>query len=305
MQTRTLAPPSGDQYEIVDGIRRAIVTEVGATLRAFSVAGIDIVDGFDEHAMSTAGRGQVLAPWPNRLEDGSYTFDGCACRAALDEPELGNAIHGLVRWLPWRTVHRSAHAVRLSCVLHPQPAYGWRLALEVEYRLDAHGLTVAAEATNRSVASAPFGIGFHPYLSAGASTVDDALLTVRARRRLLTDERGLPRGSEEVAGTTFDFSSARPIGGARLDTAFTDLDRDPDGRATIRFEAPRPVAVWMERPFAYAMVYTGDTLDPPSRRRRGVAIEPMTSPPNALRTGTDLIRLEPDTPWSAEWGIEA
>jgi galactose mutarotase-like enzyme len=51
-------------------------------------------------------------------------------------------------------------------------------------------------------------------------------------------------------------------------------------------------------------VYTGDTLGELQRRRRGVAIEPMTCPPNALRTGTDVIVLQPGHEWTARWGIE-
>jgi aldose 1-epimerase len=51
------------------------------------------------------------------------------------------------------------------------------------------------------------------------------------------------------------------------------------------------------------MVYTGDTLEPADRRRTGIAIEPMTCPPNAFRTGVDLIELEPGATWRGTWGI--
>lgn len=305
MATPTLALPSGDQHEIVADGRRAVVTEVGATLRSFSVDGVEVLDGFDDNEMSSAGRGQVLAPWPNRLQDGSFRFGGREGRAALDEPERANAIHGLVRWLPWRVLHKTAGAVSLTCVLHPQPAYPWRLELEVGYRLDAGGLTVSASATDRSDIVAPFGIGFHPYLTAATPMIDDATLMIPAKRRLLSDSRGLPTGDEPVEGTDLDFIVPRRIGGSKIDTAFTELERDAHGRASVQLAGARAVRVWMDRSFGHVMMYTGDTLTPASRRRRGIAIEPMTCPPNALRTGTDLIRLEPDAPWGAEWGIQA
>jgi len=92
-----LLPPSGEQHRIHHGSREAVVTEVGATLRSFTVGGVDVVDGFAVDEMSSAGRGQVLAPWPNRLEDGRYSLYGVDANAALDEPSRNNAIHGLVR----------------------------------------------------------------------------------------------------------------------------------------------------------------------------------------------------------------
>src|SRR5919198_2731580 len=105
--------PSGEQHEIRYGDHVAVVAEVGATLRAYAVAGADVVDGFAIDEISPAGRGQVLAPWPNRLDGGLYTFEGRVGHAAIDEPERGNAIHGLVRWLPWQVGSKAEDAVVL------------------------------------------------------------------------------------------------------------------------------------------------------------------------------------------------
>ncbi|HEY6379895.1 MAG TPA: aldose epimerase, partial [Candidatus Dormibacteraeota bacterium] len=167
ISTTTFPPPSGVQYELRSGAHRAVVTEVGATLRAYTVDGVDVIDGFDLAEVSPGGRGQVLAPWPNRVGDGRYTFGGRAGQAALNEPARRNAIHGLVRWLPWQPVSQAANSVLLRCVLQPQPAYPWRLDLSLEYSVAEDGLTVSAEATNLTDSTAPFGIGFHPYLTVG------------------------------------------------------------------------------------------------------------------------------------------
>lgn len=300
-----VSPPSGVQYEIRRGSHRAIVTEVGATLRHYSVEDADIIDGFGVEEWSPSGRGQVLAPWPNRLDGGKYRFEGRDGRAALDEPELQNAIHGLVRWLPWRTTLKSADGVELTCVLHPQPGYPWQLDLEVEYRLDGTGLTVGARARNASDVPAPFGIGFHPYLTVGMA-IDDALLHIPARRWLVTDDRELPTGEAPVAGSDRDFGEPRTVGSLRLDTGYTDLVRGPDGLARASVASPdggRRVTLWVDSSFRYLMVYTGDTLKDASRRRCAVAIEPMTCPPNALRSGTDLLRIEPGGVVEGRWGV--
>jgi aldose 1-epimerase len=232
-------------------------------------------------------------------------FEGQTGRVALDEPELSNAIHGMVRWLPWAPVSRSRDAVRLGCVLHPQPGYPWRLQLRVHYQLADDGLTVTADATNLTDVVIPFGIGFHPYLTVGTPTVDTAELLVPARRRVVTDARGLPVAEVDVAGTEFDFTIRRQVGSEDLDTAYADLVRDDDGRAHVQLQDPggRRVELWVDNTFRYLMAFTGDTIQPVGRRRKGIAIEPMTCPPNAFASGTDVIHLSPRQSWRCQWGI--
>jgi aldose 1-epimerase len=297
-------PPTGEQFELRHGDRHAVVTEVGATLRSYSVGGRAVLDGFDVGEPAPAGSGQVLAPWPNRLGDGRYTFAGRTGTAALDEPEKGNAVHGLVRWWPWTRTSGDDETVVLACSLHPQPGYPWHLRLQVSYRLDADGLTVSTSATNVGDGPAPFGLGFHPYLTVGTPTVDSTRLRVPARRRLVTDGRDLPTGDEPVDGTPFDFITARAIGALQLDTCYTDLAAGDDGRTVVELDGPdgHGVALWMEGDFRYVMVFTGDTREP-AAQRRSVAVEPMTCPPDALRSGTDLIRLDPGDTWAGRWGI--
>jgi aldose 1-epimerase len=293
------------QYDIGHGRHQLVVTEVGATIRSYTVGGSPVLDGFDVDAMCDSGRGQVPAPWPNRLGDGRYSYDGLHATAALDEPDRHNAIHGLVRWMAWHMVSRAQNVLVLGCTLHPQPGYPWRLALVNEYRLGRDGLTVSCTVTNLDATPAPFGIGFHPYLTL-STPIDSTSLAIPARKRLVTDERGLPTATTSVTGSAFDFSAPRWIGDTVLDTGFTDLRRDADGMARVELDdtaGGRGVTVWMDEHFAYVMVFTGDTLEPVTRRRGSIAVEPMSCPPDALRSGVDLVRLEPGASWSGRWGI--
>ena len=302
-----VSPPSGEQHAIEHGQARAVVTEVGATLRSYTVGGRAVVDGFDETEICRDGRGQVLCPWPNRLGDGSYSFGGRRAQAALDEPARRNAIHGLVRYQAWSLKGRAQNAVTLGCVLQPQPGYPWRLALDVEYRLGRSGLTVRAEATNLDTEPAPLGVGFHPYLTVGTPDLDTARLHLRADRQLRTDDRGLPVGDDPVLGSESDFAVPRPIGPTRLDTAFTGLGRDGDGLARVELRHPDAdtrVTLWMDSAFRYVMLYSADRVAAADRRRRALAVEPMTCPPDALRSGTDLVVLGPGGSWRGTWGID-
>jgi aldose 1-epimerase len=296
--------PSGEQVEISFDGQCAVVVEVGGGLRSYSAAGRDILDGYGVDEQSASGRGQVLAPWPNRLQDGRYEFDGRSHQLPLTEPENSNAIHGLVRWVAWRIGEREPHRVVMEHVIHPQPGYPFTLELGIEYALSEEGLSVTTTARNLGSDACPYGCGQHPYLTVGTPTVDTLELQAPGRRVLVSDERDLPTGSESVDGTEYDFRAARMIGTTRLDNAFTDFARDDDGRARLRLRDPggdAAVTVWVDESYRYLMLFTGDTR--PDVNRRSLAVEPMTCPPNAFRTGDSLIRLEPGESATATWGI--
>lgn len=304
----TGTPPSGTQYRLRSGGHEAVVTQVGATLRQCLLDGQPVLDGFGVDERSPDGRGQVLAPFPNRLAGGRYTFGGRTCQVAMDEPERGNAIHGMVRWLDWTEVSFTEQDVVLACVLRPQPGYAWELSLQVGYHLSADGLTVASSVSNTGVEPAPFGIGFHPYLGLGVP-VEGLELQMPAQSHSPVpadpDERPTP---VDVAGSHLDFRAARAIGPEVLDTVFGDLARGDDRRAVVHLADPagaRGVRLWVDDAFAYLMVYTADGVFPAERRRRAVAVEPMTCPPHAFRSGADLVTLGPGESWSGAWGLTA
>ena len=296
-------PPSGEQIELVHGSQRAVAVEVGGGLRTYDVDGVAVLDGYDEHEMVTAARGQPLVPWPNRLHGGRYTWDGTEHEVPLDEPDKGNALPGLTRFRAWRPVERSAEAVTLTLRLHPSPPYPFCLDLTARYALTDDGLVVEHTATNVGADAAPYALGTHPYVSVGGP-VDDALLTVPADRWLPTDEDQIPTGTEPVAGTAYDFRAARRIGPLQVDHAFTDLHRDGDGRTRLRLEGlQQRVEVWADEGFGWLEVFTGDSVPQPQRRRRGLGVEPMTAPPNAFVTGEGLLRLAPGDTATHRWGV--
>jgi len=294
--------PSGDQYWLeVDG-QEASVVEVGGGLRTYTLDGVDVLDGYGVDDIADGGRGQNLIPWPNRIADGKYSFAGADLQLALTEPSRHNASHGLVRWANWTVRAQEDDRVVMELVLHPQPGYPFTLELAVEYRLGAGGLSVATTATNGGDRPCPYGAGAHPYLTVGTDLVDDAVLLLPAETRLEADSRGIPTAAVAVEGTSFDFREAGPVGDRVVDHAYTDLTGNeavlaaPDGQ--------RRVTLWWDASYRWVMVFTGDTLVP-SRRRRGLAIEPMTCAPNAFVTGDGLRVLEPEESWTTVWGIAA
>jgi aldose 1-epimerase len=294
---------SQGELELVAEDQRVVLDEVGGGLRSYSARGREVVDGYPAGEPSTSGRGQVLIPWPNRIEDGSYEFDGQSHQLELTEPENQNAIHGLVRWEPWTVAEHESHRVVIEHELSAPQGYPFTLHVSIEYALALDGLTVRTSATNTGESACPFGSGFHPYFTVGTETVDSAVLHLPADTVLGSDERGLPLAAASVEGTEYDFRRPRPIGSTTFDHAFTELVRDTDGLARVALGG-RPgtgLEVWVDQAYGYLQIFSGDPL--PDVNRRSLAVEPMTCPANAFRTGEGLIRLDPGASFTGAWGI--
>lgn len=302
--TRRAASPNGQIVTLTAGGYRAGIAAVGAGIQSLSHDGVDLVLPFDPDRVPHAYAGKTLVPWPNRIDGGKYVFDGQAYEVPVNEASTGTALHGLVVWSEWEVADRSVNAVVLEHLLHGQPGYPHQLLLRAEFTLDAEsGLTVRVRAANAGRTPAPYGVSSHPYLTVGGKPVDNCEVAFSAAQVLMTDERLLPLALKETTGTDFDFSRPRLLGSMSLDHAFTGLPeggwqvslRDPaTGKATVLSSPAGAGATgWLQ-------VYSGEELG-----RRGMAVEPMTCPPNAFNTGTDLVVLEPGEDHVFSYSISA
>jgi aldose 1-epimerase len=297
-------PPSGAQYEIRHEDQHAVIVEVGGGIRSYRRGERDVLQPYGVGSMCDGAHGAPLIPWPNRLGDGQYRFDGTDYQVALTEPEKHNAIHGFLLWRSWSATDREADRITMSTQLYPLQGYPFQLAIQVSYALSDDGLTVVTTATNTGEHIAPYGAGQHPYLSPGNDVLDNCTLRLQAATRIVTDPaRQLPTGTEPVAGTAYDFNEARPIGSLAIDYAFTDLTRDDSGRARVELTAPdgHTAITWVDENYPIIELFTADTLAP-ERQRRSLGTEPMTLPPNGFQTNTGVIRLAPGQTHSCRWG---
>ena len=297
--------PSGEQIAIAHGDQRAVVTEVGATLRTYVKGGVSVIEGFAGDEVPTGARGQVLYPWPNRIGDGQWMFSDRVAKPTVNDVEQATALHGVVRWRPFRVDSVNQNRCVLSLLLHPTPDYPFLSEIAVAYHLGSLGLTVTTTVTNRDEVPIPFGLGFHPYLAVGTPTIEGAELDVPARAYVAVNSRQLPTGEIlPVAGHPLDFTRAKSVNGHELDVTYTELMRDDFGLATValRDRSGGEVELSMDRNFPYVQIFTGDTLEH-GRRRTAVAVEPMTCPPDALRSGKDIVVLEPGQHWAGSWRL--
>ena len=185
--------PSGEQIAIAHGDQRAVVTEVGATLRAYVKGGVPVIEGYAGEETPTGARGQVLFPWPNRL-GGRWGFSDRAAEPEVNDVEHATSEHGIAAWRPFRVDAVNQNRCVLTLLLHPSPGYPFLTELAVAYHLGKNGLTVTTTVTNRDDVPVPFGLGFHPYLAVTTPTIEGAELEVPARNYVAVDDRMLPTG---------------------------------------------------------------------------------------------------------------
>lgn len=308
-----MTPASGTQTILRAGGYGAVIASVGATLRALTFEGRDLIIPFGAEQMRPEMRGALLAPWPNRTADGRYDFDGHTHQLPINEVGTRNASHGLVSWQDFDVYAPSADSVALTTTLQPQPGYPWRLRIESRFSLGDDGLTQEVSATNLSESPAPFGVGGHPYLVAGESfrsAVDDWQLEVPATRVcLITQDRMLPIGVVDVgspAGDGFDFRTLRRIGSRELNNAYTGLTRNGGAGARVRVTgvSGQGVEIILSEDCKWVQVYTADG-SPGASYRAAVAVEPMTCPPDAMNSKCDLMVLAPGKTKRASWTIRA
>jgi aldose 1-epimerase len=306
MSEQTVAPAlSGTQWVIEADGHRAVLVEVGGGLRTYAADGREIIDGYGTDEIPPACHGQLLAPWPNRIRDGQYTFAGEAQQLAITEPDKNTAIHGLVNWSRWHAVEETPGAVTLQFDMPAQVGYPWPLRLRTRWSVGTDGLRADHEVTNTGAQEVPFGFSVHPYFQFPGVPVDDITLRVPGRTRVLADARLLPIGAVKVAGTEYDYAEPRRVGEAVLDTTFGDIEHDADGTSAVTLTAPsgESIAVWADGAFHWWQVFSSDTLSG-ERHRRALAVEPMTCPPDAFRSARDLITLTPGQTWTASWGVK-
>jgi aldose 1-epimerase len=298
----------GEEYRIAHGHYTAVVTEVGGGLRQLRHDDRDLVVPYDEGRVRPLYRGALLVPWPNRVVDGRYTFDGVEHQLPLTEPEHGHALHGLVAWERFEPREVTPGAVTLAHRIVPQAGYPFSLEVVVRYALDDDGLTTTVVARNTGEQRAPYGVGSHPYLVAGPGAVDDWTLELPADRVMqVTADRLAPVGLTAVADTALDFRERRRIGSLEVDHAFTGLAPGRDGQVRARVLTDDGTGVgcrWDPAALPWVQVHTADR-PAPEPSRLGLALEPMSCAPDAFSSGLGLVVLEPGGEHHAQWTVAA
>ena len=297
-----LKPFTGNQYTIHAGEWRAVVTELGASLRTLEWRGTDIVVPFDPDKPMPCCNGWILAPYPNRVTDGRYTFEGTTYQMPIDEPDRHCSLHGYAYRYMWTLEDLRDDAVTLSWRMPALQGYPFDITVTATYRLTVVGLDVTIAVRNNGAVDAPWAVSVHPWLFNGHHTTGDAIqadndrcrLELHAAEHVTVDDCLLPTGTEPVAGTMYDLNDGPTLAGRPFDDAWTGLERAADGTTSAVFTRPDGVKVTLigDHTITSWQVCTG-TGFPEETHQPGVAVEPMTAYADAFRTGRDLVTLAP------------
>jgi aldose 1-epimerase len=232
----------------------------------------------------------LLYPWANRVGAERFQVAGREVRlppdaAPVHHDEHGLPIHGLLAGYPAWRVHAAEHRDDRG-LLRAEMRFGADLLalypfphdLAVDVVVDPGGVEVVTTVMATGRVHVPIAFGWHPYLVLPGVPRSSWVLELPARRHLLTDERGLPTGATERVP-----AERAPLGLRMFDDAYDEL-----GDPVLAIEGGgRRIAVTVGDGYRVAQVFApaGDDV---------VALEPMTAPADALRTGRGLRLLPPE-----------
>lgn len=245
-------------------------------------------------------KGAQLAPWPNRIQDAVYEFEGATYHPVKNfRPQGGHAIHGTVAFETAKLASKTPVDGTMELTISSKGWQGYPFPLKMSFRfsLDAKGgFRMETEIANTGKGRCPVGHGWHPYFRLGDS-IKPNLLQLPDGKRLPMTERAVPDGTRQTWNA---FAKPAPIGEDFLD-ACVELSAK-SGRVSTRLvdtDLDLSLELWQEAgpgKYGYVQVFTHP-------RRHCLAIEPMTCAPNAFQNGMGLVVLEPGQSLVAACGV--
>lgn len=297
------------ELTLTRGNLRLVVSPYGASLRGLSRRDTPIITSYSGAQNKLGGQGDVLIPFPGRVREGRYTFEGQTYQMVKNDKETPNAIHGFLRTVIWDQDNVTENSATFSTAFDADahPGYPFPLRAEVTYTVTETGMTCAFVAQNTGTTDAPVAAGFHPYFTVGSGLINADTLHVPFGATLEYNDNLIPTGRVlPVPGTDFDFRQPRTVGDTIFNTCYLQPTRDSDGWTRIRLSDAadgRAVTVALDPSFNYVVLYSGDPL-PASHRRRALAIEPMTCASDAFNhPDWGLAVLKPGEALSGTWKV--
>ena len=268
----------------------AVISTEGAALIGLSVDNFNLIEPNTRDGLYA---GKILAPWPNRIKDGKYTFNKKDYQLPINEVSKNNSLHGLVANCHWEVILQDQSKVILQHLLNQPDIYPGKLQLQVSYEIIEQGVEISVLSENVGDISAPYGVSIHTYLVAGALVKNyELLLQLPSDQFLEVDaERLLPIKLQPVTGANFNFVSLKKISNLFIDHAFKYSSDYPRSILLLNADGQGAEVIFDEQS-KWIQIHTADR-DLRADSRMAVAIEPMTCPPDAFNSGIDLIVLEP------------
>jgi aldose 1-epimerase len=236
-------------------------------------------------------KGSKLFPFPNRINQAQYTFEGKNYSLEKNFPQENNAIHGLVLETNFTVKNELANEAeaRLELTYRSEGdsrGYPFRYELSITYTLSPTGFSCTTKAINTSDTEMPVGDGWHPYFKTGIQ-LNDLFLQLPSDEILETDEKLIPTGKLIKSD---QFLKSSQVGSHLFDTCYKVKGENKIVETELYDKAKDlRIILWQETgkdKYNYLQIYI-----PPQRDT--IALEPMTCAPDAFNNSMGLIILKP------------
>jgi len=257
-------------------------------------------------------KGSILAPWANRIENGTYRFGKKEYALNINMKKENTSIHGYLFDKPLKSVSAHAGPSAAEVTLHhdfggTDPGYPFPMSINLTYRLDAKGFSLTTVAYNRHVrgAAIPFFMGWHPYLA--VSDVSKAFVIfdnctgwnlIKVKKQNL-----IPTGNTVPFK---GFNGTKPIGGTKAvptlwDNGFkaTAAYKCPNISTRVLDPAGDTSVVWSDRRYPWVQVFTGIVK---GLGEQGIAVEPMSGETDAYNNHQGNHLLQAGESWKGTFG---
>ena len=282
--------------EIASGRNTAAISTLAASLVGLTLGSKTPIPRISQGSKSYAG--EALAPWPNRIAGGKYSFDEVDYEVAPSDG-LGNALHGLLHEVEAEVVEERSDSVQLEFQIEPSSSYPGRIQVLVNYRISEQGLEVLHTAINNGGTAAPVGLGTHPYFVVSESSY----LFVPAGEVARREPSMISNHQDELSSIGMSANRATKVSELELDHEFSKFRKSEGLAKTYLLDADGSgIQIW-QLDVDYQMIYTSPGLNFDSGVARAIAIEPQTCAVDAFNNHKGLSIMKPGESLVLNWGV--
>ncbi len=308
MLYRHHAAPFGDfvKHTISDPLgqdRITLVPGCSCTLLELTLAGQAVGNTYhtpEEMIENSYAKNVLLFPFPNRLRDGKYDWNGKQYQFPLSAPDRPFAIHGFGRRAPFKAVRVQLRSNRASITCRytydgHHDYYPFPFILDLTFTLHPkHRLEITVQVYNHGEQVIPFGFGWHPYFTV-AEKVSETVVQLPASQMVEVDAQAMLPTGNKTAYNLFD--AARPMQDTKLDNCF-HLTGDQAKNAVIHLAGPNGTLECLQETgkFPYFQVFTPPHFE-------AIAVEPMSCNVDAFNNHEGLWKVAPGEKAKGRFGL--
>lgn len=277
-----------------------------ADLQLFNgISTLSVIDGYqsvDDAKAKNASKSHYLLPFPNRMKDGKYDFEGKSYQFPINDTHTNNNLHGFLETIPMKIIDNqnsdNQQVITLKGNFEGLDYFPFPFEFQLKYTLSDSELIIDTTIKNTGKTNMPMAYGWHPYFKLDTEKVDDLWLQFPNCESVTIDNRMIPTGETLPYSPFLELTK---IDRTTFDNCFFINKNKKTNRAEIIIQSKTTtLSVWQEtgdNACNYFQIYTPEN-------RQTIAIEPMTANVDAFNNHDGLWILEAGEAKSVGFGIK-